>query len=245
MSEQNNSLYFNGVGKFSGINSSVLKILAILLMCVDHFNAAIFHYKVTPMIIVGRIAFPLFAFMVAEGARRTKSREKYMLRLLLFALVSEVPFDFFVSSSFFDISSQNVFFTLFFGLFSIWCYELLREKGLSAVSVLPLLIACTGAALLNTDYAATGVLCIFLLYVSMEADFPVRFLISAAAIALLSVNIKTDKINFVEIELYALMALIPIFLYNGKKGFKVNKYFFYAFYPAHMLIFKLLALIFV
>lgn len=241
MSEQNNSLYFDGFGKFSGINSSVLKIIAILLMCVDHFNAAIFHYKVEPMLILGRIAFPLFAFMVAEGARRTKSREKYMLRLLIFALASEVPFDFFVSSSFFDISSQNVFFTLFFGLFSIWCYELLKEKGLKLLGVLPLLVACMGATFLNTDYAATGVLCIFLFYVSMETDLPVRFLISAAAIALLSVNIKSDKINFVEIELYALMALIPIFLYNGKKGFKMNKYFFYAFYPAHMLIFKLLA----
>lgn len=243
MNVQNNSLYFNGYGKFTGINSSVLKILAILLMCVDHFNASVFHYKVTPMIIIGRIAFPLFAFMVAEGARRTKSREQYMLRLLIFALVSEVPFDFFVSSSFFDISSQNVFFTLFFGLFSIWCYELLREKGLKLLGVLPLLVACMGATFLNTDYAATGVLCIFLFYVSMETDLPVRFLISAAAIALLSVNIKSDKINFVEIELYALIALIPIFLYNGKKGFKMNKYFFYAFYPAHMLILKLLAIV--
>ncbi len=244
MSVQNKSLYFNGFGKFTGISSSVLKILAILLMCVDHFSVAFFGQGVTFMRLIGRIAFPLFAFMVAEGARRTKSREKYMLRLLVFALVSEVPFDYFVSSSYFDMSYQNVFFTLFFGLFVIWCYELLKEKKLGFLSVLPLIVSCVGAAFLNTDYGATGVLCIFIFYLFAEKDFFVKLPSFAAAIAVLSVNITSSGMYFVDIELYALIALILIFLYNGEKGFKMNKYFFYVFYPAHMLILKLLASVF-
>ncbi|MBR3974475.1 MAG: conjugal transfer protein TraX [Clostridia bacterium] len=244
MSVQNKSLYFNGFGKITGISSSVLKILAILLMCVDHFSVAFFGQGVTFMRLIGRIAFPLFAFMVAEGARRTKGREKYMLRLLVFALVSEVPFDYFVSSSYFDMSYQNVFFTLFFGLFSVWCYELLKSKKLTALSALPLLVSCAGAALLNTDYSATGVICIFIFYVSAQKDFLIKLLFYALAIVTLSINITSSGIGFVDVELYALTALIPIFLYNGKKGFKMNKYFFYAFYPVHMLILKLLASVF-
>ena len=243
MSVQNKSLYFKGFGSFHGISSSALKIFAILLMCIDHFSVAFFGQGVTLLRLIGRIGFPLFAFMVAEGARRTKSREKYMLRLFLFALISEVPFDYFVSSSYFDMAYQNVFFTLFFGLFTVWCYELLREKGLGFLSVLPLAVACVGAAFLNTDYSATGVLCIFLFYVSAQKDFFVRLPVYALAIATLSINITSSGIGFVDVELLALISLIPIFLYNGEKGFKMNKYFFYAFYPAHMLILKLMAIL--
>lgn len=243
MSVQNKSLYFQGFGKFSGISSSVLKIFAILLMCVDHFSVAFFGQGVTVMRLMGRIGFPLFAFMIAEGARRTKSREKYMLRLLLFAFASEVPFDFFVSSSYFDMNYQNVFFTLFFGLFFIWCYELLKEKKLAFLSVLPGLISCAGAAFLNADYGATGVVCIFIFYVSAQNDFLVKLLFYALAVATLSINITSRGIRFVDVELLALIALIPIFLYNGKKGFKMNKYFLYAFYPAHMVILKLFAIV--
>lgn len=241
MSAQNKSLYFEGTAKFRGLNYSFIKIFAVVLMCIDHFSVAFFGQDTTVLRLIGRIGFPLFAFMIAEGARRTKNREKYMLRLFLFAFVSEVPFDFFVSSSFFNIYYQNVFFTLFFGLFVIWCYELFKTKNLGFLSVLPLIIACVGAAFLNTDYGATGVLCIFIFYVFAEKDFFARLAAYAAAIAVLSVNITSTGLYFVNVELYALLALIPIFLYNGKKGFRMNKYFFYAFYPAHMLILKLLA----
>ncbi len=244
MSTQNKFVYFQGSDKFRGINSSVLKILAVSLMCIDHFSVAVFGQGVTFMRLVGRIAFPLFAFMIAQGAIRTKSREKYMLRLILFAFVSEVPFDLFVSSAVFDMSYQNVFFTLFFGLFSIWSYELLKEKKLAFLSVLPLIISCVGAAFLNTDYSATGVVCIFIFYVFAQKDFFTRLLAYFVAIALLSINITSSGLIFVNVEFYAMFALIPVFLYNGKKGFKMNKYFFYAFYPAHMLILKLLEFVF-
>ena len=244
MSAQNNSLYFKGKTKFRGISSSFLKIFAIALMCIDHFSVAFFGQDTTVLRIIGRVGFPLFAFMIAEGARLTKSREKYMLRLLAFAFVSEIPFDYFVSASVFNIYYQNVFFTLFFGLFVIWCYDLLKTKNLGFLGVLPLIAACVGAAFLNTDYGATGVLCIFLFYVFAEKDFTARLTAYAVSIAVLSVNITSTGLYFVNVELYALFALIPIFLYNGERGFKMNKYFFYAFYPAHMLILKLLASIF-
>lgn len=239
---QNNVCFFHSE-RFKGVNSFVLKVLAIVLMTVDHASVAFLGQRVTVLRLIGRIAFPIFAFMIAEGAKRTKSREKYMFRLLIFAVVSEVPFDWFIGSVAFDLSYQNVYFTLLFGLFSIWCYELFKEKKLGFLAVITLVISASGAAFLNADYGATGVISIFLFYLFSEKPQPLRIAGFIVAVAVLSVNITSMGIYFVDFELFALIALVPIALYNGERGKKFNKYFFYAFYPLHLVLLKLVSMI--
>lgn len=236
--------YYEG-SLFGGFSGAALKIAAMAIMLIDHIAAAFYPSLITSgninflMRMIGRLAFPIFAYMIAEGARRTRNTPKYLLRLFIFAFVSEFPFDhafgFAESGQLIEFAHQNVYFTLFFGLLSIWCLQLLREKTKFYIplSVLTLGICMAGAYLLNTDYSLNGVLCIFILYISADKSSPVRVTAFAAAILLLAIDLP-GSLNI--IELFALPAVIALLLYNGKKGVKLNKYFFYAFYPGHLLI---------
>lgn len=232
-----------------GISGCCLKIIAMISMLIDHTAAVLIapFQNLTPLYIamrvIGRLAFPIYCFLLVEGFFHTRSKAKYAGRLFLFALISEIPFDLAFSQKLWDFSYNNVFFTLLIGLLVIWGMDALRqhfteEKYHNVAKILRtsmmIAVLCGGcflAGILNTDYSAVGILAIFAIYIVRES----KLMGSGIAIALLGF-----LAGFIEFA--ALLDLIPIYFYNGTRG-KQIKYFFYAFYPVHLLILAAIAMI--
>ena len=242
-------------GRTKGLSGSTLKWIAIITMLIDHIGAAIIYpilfqdgmmtvttdhtlyitYQV--MRSIGRVAFPIFCFLLVEGFFHTRDKIKYAIRLGIFALISEVPFDLAFYQHFPANEHQNVFFTLLIGLLMLIGLQYLRDqvfpkftKGknwfafVSQVAVL--FVACIIAQLLCTDYGMWGIIAIFGMYV-------LRFNRTWLCIIL--------AFFFAGFEgIYPAFGFIPIYLYNGSRGIKM-KYFFYIFYPAHLLILYLIS----
>lgn len=239
-------VYFKGAGKFRGISAFTLKIIAIVCMTSDHASAILTRFGLSyqgPTLfgltiwrVIGRIAFPIFCFMIAEGARRSRNVNKYLLRLTVFALISEIPFDiaFFLSSptEIVEFGHQNVFFTLALGLAAIRVYQLLKERNAAWAGFFTTAAFSAAAYFLSTDYSWSGVVCIFLMYLAADKPNSLRvpLMLLAAFVPVFS------HFRFNSPELFALLGVIPIALYNGEKGRKTNKYLFYAYYPAHLLL---------
>ena len=222
--------------RFRILSGSMLKLLAIISMTIDH--SAVILYPVidamrVPLSIggraitlywvmrkLGRLAFPIFCFLISEGYAHTGNKVRYGLRLLIFALVSELPFNLLHGNRWLDASGQNVFFTLFLGLILIHAYEaevhqLLKFLAMAAV--------CTIAVVLKADYGLYGALLVLVIHLFRNAPCVQPLL----AYPLLSG------------EIAACAAFVPIQLYNGKRGFirtPFLKFSFYAFYPAHILV---------
>jgi hypothetical protein len=233
--------------KLKVINRDALKILAMAFMLLDHMWATVIPGNQW-MTFVGRMAFPIFAFQIAEGFVYTSDFSKYAKRLLVFAIVAEVPFNLFYSSSLLYPFHQNVLFTLLLGLLAIrfldnFAKERTPKNG--ALAVIVLLGTTLAASLGMTDYGATGVWTVVLFY--LTKDRPYSWLLQLAGMYLLNVQFFSGM--YIPVELFgkvyefqtqgfAILSLIPIHLYNGKKGSgsKVLQYGMYVFYPLHMFI---------
>lgn len=244
--------------KKRGISGSTLKMIAIITMLVDHVASGIlgryivleqslssvplsnewmqehFALVLTYQIMrwVGRLAFPIFCFLLVEGFVHTSNVKKYAGRLFLFSLISEIPFDLVFSGSLLEFSYQNVFFTLLIGLLVMWGQRIIEEKTQwnsvirLILSILVIVAGMAAAALLRTDYGAIGVACIVILYVLRK-------------------NRKNQLlggcVSFIW-ELPAPIAFVPIAFYNGQRGWNI-RYFFYLFYPVHLLIIYLICIV--
>ncbi|MBR4889671.1 MAG: TraX protein [Clostridia bacterium] len=225
-----------------GISAAGLKWLAMLTMLIDHIGAV---FVTGPwyiwMRMIGRMAFPIYCFLLAEGAVHSHSRLKYALRLLLCAVVTEPIFDYTLHDGWFKSGHQNVLWTLLFALLAImigdfrsrkWRSPLLSWGGriLSLLlKVLALLSMMKLAEWMNTDYGGYGVamaVCFYWLH-------RVRWLswLTAGALTWLKGGL----------QIYAVWALAPIALYNGRKG--RSSRWFYLFYPAHLAVLGLAAYI--
>lgn len=207
-----------------GINSFILKWIAIIAMMIDHVGAVLYPQYLI-LRIIGRIAFPIFCFLLVEGAMHTSSIRRYEGRMLLFALLSELPFDL-VFYEEVTLEHQNVFFTLLIGLVML---DILERTKNSYFPFLAILGAIALAEILAVDYGAGGILLILCFYELYEW----KFLRQAAFVAM----------NFlyfgIGVQAYAGLAAIPMLLYNGERGPRM-KQFFYLFYPAHLLILYLI-----
>lgn len=234
--------------KKKGLSGSTIKIIAIVAMLIDHIGAVIVERMITaqsggvysyedPLVVldtvlrgIGRIGFPIFCFLLVEGFVHTRNVAKYALRLFAFALISEVPFDLAFAGRVFYPDYQNVFFTLLIGLLVMIAFRTIEEKMTAPHAVkifLDLLALGVGAGiaqLINTDYAAIGVVCIMVLYVFRNNR---------------ANQMLAGSLVFMW-EVPAPFAFIPIACYNGQRGLRM-KYFFYVFYPAHLLILFLIA----
>lgn len=226
-----------------GLNSAALRLLAILFMLLDHLWATVVPGNLW-MTCAGRLAFPIFAFQLCEGYRHTGDFRRYCLRLLLFAMLSEIPFNLFYAGSVLFPFHQNVMFTLLLGLLAIRQADMLRrEQGIKRKSLrcLALLAVLAGGVLLFPDYGLRGVMTVLCFFVFRE-----HRLFQLAAMAVL--NIFTFKGQTIPVSLFglaydfpiqgfALLALPLIWLYNGEKGpgGKGLRLFWYIFYPLHML----------
>lgn len=205
--------------KAAGMNGFILKMIAVVTMLIDHIGAVLYPGDMIWRYI-GRIAFPIFVFLLTEGFAHTKDAKKYGMRLFVFALISEIPFDLAIHGTVLEFSGQNVFFTLWIGLLMLMILEHFRGK--IPLQVLTAVLCMLAAYLLRTDYDYKGILLILVFW--LFRGQPVRRLIGFAAVVLLL---------FEPIEYFALLAYIPILLYNGKRGLPL-KYLFYIFYPAHL-----------
>lgn len=232
---------------FGGLTSNLLRILAILLMLSDHIWATYMSFG-NWMTYIGRMAFPIFAFQIAEGFTHTSNFKKYALRLLIFAIISEIPFNLFYSSRLFNPFHQNVLFTLLLGLLAIRAIDRAKKEHTAKrilLSLLWLFFICIGAFIGFADYGFWGMVMVVMFY--LLRDFPFAWLAQLAAMVLINVVWFEGQVFLVEIwgrtweipsQGFAVFSLIPIWLYGGRKGksAKWMQYSFYAFYPVHMLI---------
>ena len=189
-------------------------------MALDHTRAVLYPSQIW-LRCLGRIAFPIFCFLIVEGFFHTHDVRRYMGRLGVFALISEIPYDLAFRGVPLEYAHQNVFFTLLIGIGMMVLLERNREWPVKAVI---LLLAMWLAVLIRSDYNFRGVLLIFVFYIFHES----RWLAVTAG----------GFWNFLYqgvIQKYGVLSVLPLALYNGERGRKM-KYFFYIFYPAHLLL---------
>ena len=226
------------------LNGFHLKLIAICTMLIDHMGYTLFP-GVMWLRCVGRVAFPIFCFLIAEGCVYTHDRKKYALRLLVFALLSEIPYNLMNSGMIWDPYDQNVLWTLLTGTLVCWLIDWALKK------CTPLSFVLTGAAMVaaywlleafRTDYGGWGMLLVAAFYGVHRAPSGavVKMIAQAFGLAFFSLGVM----GYLSIELWSLVSLAPIWLYNGQRGFshKAVQYGFYAFYPVHILILSLIAI---
>ena len=213
-------LFFAG-----GLNGTQLKWIALITMLIDHTA----HVLVGPwtslylgMRLAGRLAFPLYGFLLVEGFVHTRNVNRYLGRLGLFALLSELPFDWMNGGLSFE--SQNVFFTLFFGLLALRGYVVLQNRNLPPAAYLWCAGMCALAWLLRTDYGWAGVALICFLY---------RFRENILWKTVFGYATLMFGVNWMEAT--ALASFVLMKWYNGEKGQSRRKWIFYLFYPMHIL----------
>ncbi|QVK18156.1 hypothetical protein KHQ81_00085 [Mycoplasmatota bacterium] len=230
-------------------SSSSLKIIAISLMLIDHIAAsnlykilANAHYFQLPgyqysiyvfMRLIGRLAFPIFAFLIAEGFYYTKNFNRYLTRLFIFALISEIPFDLVYNHTLFSFDYQNVFFTLTIGLIAIYLFNLFKDKSIY-IGYITLFLCGILSIILRTDYSFAGILMIFCFYY-----FRGHFIKIVMSIFFINFILIYDSLYHFDImgiiQIFSVLSLIFIYYYNHKRGYRL-KYLFYLFYPVHLLV---------
>ena len=221
------------------LNSLHLKLLAVVTMLIDHMGFTLFPY-VLWMRCVGRLAFPIFCFLIAEGCVYTHDRRKYALRLLAFALLSEIPFNLMNSGAVWDRYHQNVLWTLLTGALVCWLIDWALKNRRALAFVLTALVMAAAFYLLerlNTDYGGWGMLLVVMFYGVHRAPGGAVSKMIAQLFGLTFFSLAAMG-GYVSIELWSLVALVPIWLYRGRQGYhsKPFQYACYAFYPVHMLL---------
>lgn len=223
-----------------GLDGGTLKGIAAALMLTDHVGAILLP-EVLALRCVGRLAFPIFAFFIAEGYAHTRDFGRYFRRLAIFAVVSEIPFNL-EDGAVFDPARQNVLWTFCLALLTLRGLETLgRERGFGRWAGCGLVLAAGFAAgeLLRTDYGGWGVVTVALLYLCRSGKYAKLWLLLAmAAVNGLGMGSLTMTVfgGEIPIQIFAVAALPVIWLYNGQAGPRSLRRAFYVFYPAHLLV---------
>ncbi|MCB6341423.1 TraX family protein [Enterocloster lavalensis] len=237
---------------FNGLTGNQLKLIGMLAMFADHIGAVVIQCGILhgrdalacSAIIAtasgqrwllvgkvcryaGRLAFPIFAFLLVEGFRHSRNRAFYALRIGVLALVSEIPFDLAVYNTWFYPGYQNVLFTLLIGIVVMEGLELLDNLFLQIVVIAG---GCGLAWVIKSDYSVLGVLLIAGLYWFRHND--VGQLVCGVALS------AAESLNYYCVSA---LAYVPIVLYNGRRGAQEFKYLFYVIYPVHLLALHLFA----
>ena len=243
----------NKISKRFGISATTLRLLAMLFMLLDHMWATVVPGN-NWMTYVGRLAFPIFAFQLVEGFYHTSNRQAYFKRLLILALISEIPFNLMIVSSPIFPFHQNTVFTLLLGLWAISEIDnarKIRTKPVMAKASFILLTVWLLGLLGFVDYGWKGVMTVVAFYVFRNG----RFAKIGQFFSLLLLNVVLfegqsfalfDGAYYLPTQVFALLALIPIWLYDGSKGIggKRFQHAAYLFYPVHLLILHLLRILF-
>ena len=244
------------------MTSFILKIIALTTMIIDHTGAMFPHYFGFEFRVIGRVAFPIFVFLLAEGFRHTRSPQKFLVRLGVFAIISEPFFDLalrtdlravehinlqFLMGNINFFANTNIFYTLFLGGVAICGFNYVikwkESRNLETIAAGGLIVAALFfAEILTTDYASYGVAFILIMYVITNKK------IRLAVMAVMCVSHHNWILEFIflgqadRLDILHIMmipaTLVPVILaafYNGKRGPNI-KMFFYAAYPAHLAV---------
>jgi len=253
------------------MNAFRLKLLALLFMTIDHVGVVLnvlYRYEIAgnefthymtdaywQMRVIGRLAFPIFAFLIAEGCAHTKNIKKYILRLAVFALISQIPYQVFrgaavgfahgLSHYLFHYTSGNVLVTLAFGAVAVYLYQKLFEKRKAKpLYVLGIIFTFIAVAFLSGEYDICGLLIILTVYIFREKDdaspdlkvFGNKYIqvLCCALVALTYYALIMHESIFMISG--AVLSALPLLFYNRQSGKRKWKWAFYIYYPAHMLI---------
>lgn len=210
------------------MTTNKLKLIAIISMFIDHIGAAIIEmvpslysqYSLICTILrsIGRISFPIFAFLIVEGFIHTKDFKKYLLRLGVFAILSEIPFDLAFYGKFFYLQYQNVIFTFFIAVLMLYFIKKYANTGLKTLIII--ISAGVISSILFTDYAFIGTSLIAVFYLYRDRGIQ-KYIYSSFIIFL---------------NPFTVLSFIPLYFYNGRKGQCNLKYLIYIFYPLHLLL---------
>ena len=211
-----------------------LKLIAIITMTIDHIGAIIYN-DIDIFRIIGRISFPIFAFLLVEGFKKSNNRLKYFLRLIIFAFITQPVYDYVFKSN-----TLNILFTFSLGFLLMMIIEFSKKiidkynKGLESYlyktvfySLFYILFSVL-AIFLNVDYTVLGITTIFIFYLS--PNILLSFILYFLSVVLLKTN---------DMQMYSIISFFFLYLYNGKRGRNL-KYFFYLYYPLHLLLLKML-----
>ena len=230
-----------------GLSASTLKIVAMVSMALDHSWIALGRPGVW-MHLLGRLAFPIYCFLLVEGFFHTHSRKKYALRLLEFGILSELPFNLLCSGHWFYPGHQNVMFTLLLELGAVTLAQKAREGRHPRENAGGAIAMVILAAFLAVDYGEAGVLTILLFWATREWGWKGRL---AQLVGMLYINaallgsylIPVGQVVF-PAQVAALLALPLLWLYQGKPGIRSRAFRMgaYWFYPLHLLALGLLSL---
>ncbi|MCL2547681.1 MAG: conjugal transfer protein TraX, partial [Symbiobacteriaceae bacterium] len=180
--------------------------------------------------LIGRLAFPIYAFLIANGYRHTRNPQKYLLRLAVFALISEIPYDITFNKAILEFSRQNIFLTLGLGLAGLMLKDWLKNRISQPFDyALALAITASAAELSGASYGAIGIVTIFIYDLWLSGRIHIL-------LASLLIGLAFYSMNWV--QFWGVLASVPIYFYNGKPGKqnRVLQYAFYMFYPVHMLV---------
>lgn len=222
-----------------GLSQEALKLIACLTMLIDHIAAALMPWRL-PMRVIGRIAFPIYCFLLAEGVHYTRDPKQYGIRLALFAALSEIPFDMALFGGLTQYY-QNVMLTLLLGFLMLETMKQINEPALKVLVMIPFALA---AEWLETDYGGYGVVLIWVFGIFRGDNL--MCLLGAAAVCWAMNSFRISVLGLrIPIEMFALLAMLPICFYSGKKQTSSRwlQVGFYFFYPVHLTILWFLQII--
>ena len=221
------------------MNIFSIKLIACITMVFDHIKYGLPVTENFVTTYLGRISFPLFAFLITEGYVHTSNLKKYYQRLLIFGIISQIPFMLF-RTLVGEWKLLNIMFTLLIGLIAITIYDKEKNKFIS-IPIMIALIFC--GEFLNVDYGAFGIITVILMYMLKNKKVVLSIIYGVVVLIYYGINYKFNY--SIELLLYCFFTWFPsliICMYNGKQRRKM-KYFFYCFYPIHMLIVYLLSFV--
>lgn len=216
------------------MSSFMLRLIALACMMIDHAGLALFP-SVDAFRCVGRLAFPLYCFLLTQGYIHTRDRRAYARRLVLLALLSEIPFDLLIFGRLSSAVEQNALFSLLLGLTALYAvdrYESEPEKA--ALGVMAVFVV---SMLSRVSYGWLGIaLCLFFYKAQGSRARQALCIIPIEAVYCLSLSLSGVQGGWVMISLCAMLAAIPVYLYSGKPGArnKLLSFLFYAAYPLHL-----------
>lgn len=231
------------------MTSFILKIIAMSTMFCDHFGYALFHHF-SFFNYIGRIAFSIFAFQISQGFKYTKNLKNYCIRLLSFALISQIPFSLYIHKFLPNSSSGlNIFFTLLLGLLAIIIYNYFETQdskefnykilGISykyTLGIMFVLFVAYLGELIHVDYGFLGIIVIFSFYLfrNNKLATAISYILICSCKYGFNILMYGFHIEYIYLMLATMLPIIFILLYNGKQGHKI-KYLLYLFYPLHLL----------
>ena len=232
-----------------------LHLMAMLFMLCDHLWGTVINGN-DWLTCIGRLAFPIYAFMIVEGYFNTKNLKKYVLRLLVFAIISEIPFNIAMGSRLFYPIHQNVLWSFLIAIGLIHWNEKVKEKKLwkrILVGAATIIIAYIGGIITFVDFYNAGLLMALTFYFFRGKKWW-HYICQLLCMWYINMEILGGygyeieifgTIQFVTRQGFALFALIPIWLYKGKQGYHSEawKYIRYGFYPLHLLVLGLIKIL--